>query len=579
MFFNFTDYSNNTESNESSNWFKDFAEKRFGTDKKKSKGWAWWQVLLLTILIMFLYFFFALPSLSPQSKDFYTSIILGFIVYWVLYAVLGKRLKSFKSLKVSFGIVIAAILLPILLELIASPFFFSKQYASLINVEDGDFAEDVDHINIKQVPIVDREGARVIGEKELGSVGGDIVSQFTISQKYTQVNIDEKPIRVTPLQYYDLIKYFSNFQEGIQHYVSVDMHNQDGDLVKLDEPIYYSESDIFLRDLDRHIRFQYPFYILGNTEFETDDNGKAWYVTPHLYKPIFFFGGIETKGVILTDAHSGESHYYKMKDVPAWVDRVNPSDVVIQQLDYYGKYKDGFWNSVISQRNVTSTTTGYNYISLGSDIYLTTGVTSVRADESNLGFYYVNLRTKETKFFQVPSATETAAMQSAKGKVQEKNYDPTFPVILNIGGRPVYFMSLKDQSKTAKLFALVDAQQFTDVIIGNTVEETLTNYYEQNPNVISEQSSLIEDLEETVTVKDVSFLVEEGNTVYYFTVKENDYIYKADPQELDPGIAFLEEGDKLKVITTNVVSEDEETKETKDNKVKVKVVSKLGYIG
>lgn len=545
--FNFNNFTSESRDEPEGQSFQDIVDSAFGTSKKR-KSRSWWQVLLLTILAMFVYYFFALPSLSPQSSEFYTTIILAFIIYWVLHAMFGKPLKSYTSLKVSIGIVVAAIAIPFLGELIASPFFFSKQYASLIQVEDGVFEEDVEQLDLSQVPVVDREAAIVIGEKELGSVG-DLVSQFTISNRYSQVNINSKPIRVSPLDYYDWIKYFTNFRNGIEYYVSVDMTTQDGNLVKLNEPIFYSESDILLRDLDRNLRFQYPFYILGETNFEIDDNGKAWYVTPHLVKPIMFFGGLDAKGAILTDANTGESTYYLREDVPAWVDRVNPSEVIIDQLNYHGAYQNGYWNSLISQRNVTQTTQGYNYISLGTDIYLTTGVTSVRADDSNLGFYYVNLRTKETSFFSQPSATEYAGMESARGKTQEKNYEPTFPVILNIGGRPVYFMSLKDYTLTAKMFAIVDAEQFTDVVVGNTVEETMALYYEQNPQAIIGSDGL-NDLEEELTIARVSSIVEEGTTSYYFTVEENSNIYRANVEDLNPSVVFMQAGDKVVIISS-----------------------------
>ncbi len=532
--------------------FNEFFYEAFESNTYKMGKRPWWQILIITIIVMFLFFFFTLPSLNPQSFDFYKTVILGIIVYWVLYAIFGKQLKSSKSIKASIITIVLLIAIPFFGTLIASPFFFSKQYADLIKINNSDFAKDVEQVSLNQVPVVDREAARVIGEKQMGSMG-ELVSQFNVADKYSQVNIAGKPIRVSPLEYYDLIKYFTNNKDGIQHYVSVDMTTQDGNLAKLDEPIYYSESDILFRDLNRHIRFQFPFSILGESNFEIDDNGKAWYVTPVLHKPIFFFGGLDAKGAIITDANTGKSTYYKRDEVPTWVDRVNPAEVIISQLNSYGKYNRGFWNSVFSQKNVTSTTEGYNYISLGEDIYLTTGVTSVRSDESNLGFYYVNLRTKEAKFYPVPSATETAAMKSARGKVQEKNYEPTFPVILNLGGRPVYFMSLKDQSLTAKMFALVDAEQFTDVIVGDNVQETISKYFDINPEVSSE-SNVFED--ETITVDKISEVVVNGNTIYYLSVKENNNIYVIVPDELDNRVHFIQANDKLKIQSSIQVEKD-----------------------
>ena len=148
----------------------------------------------------------------------------------------------------------------------------SRSYNRMIDVKPGVFDEEVEQINIAQVPVVDREAAAVIGEKEMGAVG-DLVSQFDIAEYSSQINIAGKPIRVSPLQYNDFFKYLWNFREGIQYYVSVDMTTQEGELNQLAEPIFYSSSDYLLRDLKRHLRFQYPFWLLGETNFEIDDNG------------------------------------------------------------------------------------------------------------------------------------------------------------------------------------------------------------------------------------------------------------------------------------------------------------------
>ena len=78
---------------------------------------------------------------------------------------------------------------------------------------------------------------------------------------------------------------------------------------------------------------------------------------------------------------------------------------------------NGFINSVLGQRDVTITTQGYNYIALNDDVYVYTGITSANADQSNLGFLLSNQRTKETKYYDAPGATEYAAMDSAQGVV------------------------------------------------------------------------------------------------------------------------------------------------------------------
>ena len=82
----------------------------------------------------------------------------------------------------------------------------------------------------------------------------------------------------------------------------------------------------------------------------------------------------------------GKHKYYDIKDIPNWVDRVYPAELVIQQLENYGKYTHGYINSVFSQKGVLQSTDGYNYIVIDDDVYLYTGLTSVSKDASNVGF-------------------------------------------------------------------------------------------------------------------------------------------------------------------------------------------------
>ena len=186
--------------------------------------------------------------------------------------------------------------------------------------------------------------------------------------------------------------------------------------------------------------------------FEIDDEGTPYWVCARIVKTIGLFGGTDIKGAVLVNAITGESKYYE--EVPSWVDRVYNSDLIMQQYDYYGSYHNGFLNSIFGQRDVTQTTDGYNYIAIGDDVYMYTGVTSVTSDESNIGFILSNQRTKETHFYSIAGATENSARGSAQSKVQQMNYTATFPLLLNIADQPTYFMSLKGADGLVKMYAM-----------------------------------------------------------------------------------------------------------------------------
>ncbi|MFB0957549.1 MAG: hypothetical protein QMB61_00870 [Clostridiaceae bacterium] len=500
-------------------------------------------ILLFTLIAMFIYFFLTLPALNFMAPEFYAFLITAVLIFNGLNLLFGK-MPVFRTGWISTVAIALLIAIPAVLGFFSQPLFRAKSYATLIPVEDANFADSVKEMSYDKVPVVDREAAAIIGARQMGSVQ-EVVSQFEINENYTQINIKNVPVRVSPLAYSDIVKYFINSGNGIPYYVKVDMATQEADLIKLANPLKYSKSDILMRDITRHNRFNHPTKMFGETNFEVDDNGNGYYITSVLTRRIGFFGGTDVKGAIVTNGANGESQYYDIANVPNWVDRVYPADLIVQQLDFRGMYTNGFFNSIIGQRNVTRTTQGYNYVPLNDDIYLFTGVTSIRSDSSNLGFYFVNLRTKEAKFFSVPSADEVSAMNSAAGQIQEKNYTPAFPVLLNIKNRPTYLIGLKDASGLAKMFALVDAENYQQVIVGNTVQEVIAQY---NLRTDTSNQPGADANEKTIVVDEVQNVVIDGNTIFFIRAKDDTTIYVGTAKQLGSALVFVKPGETLKVF-------------------------------
>ena len=88
----------------------------------------------------------------------------------------------------------------------------------------------------------------------------------------------------------------------------------------------------------------------------------------------------------------------------AWIDQAYDSDLLVNQYNYFGKYNGGFWNSIIGQSGVKKASVGYSFLAIEDDVYLYTGVTSVTSDDSILGFFLINQRTKEAKFYNTTGA-------------------------------------------------------------------------------------------------------------------------------------------------------------------------------
>ncbi len=485
------------------------------------------------IVFALLYYYIFLPPLNIRSIE--TWIYFG-IIFGILVFVGGKSLKFYKIYR--FTLFIGIILFAIL-KLPGLVLFQSRNYANLINIKQSNFQEDIEELPVDKIPTLDRDTTVKLGARKMGELI-DLVSQFDIdSETYTQINYQNNPVRVTPLKYNGFIKYIFNMSEGLPGYMMVDIVNAETNLVKLQEKIKISRQDYFFRDIYRYTRLRYPTKIFEEANFEIDDNGVPYWVIP-TYKPsIFFFDALDVEGAIIVNATNGEHKYYKKDDIPQWIDRVYNADRLIEQLNWNGSLKDGYINSIFAQKNVLMTTSGYNYLALDDDVYLYTGYTSVAADESNVGFVLSNLRTKETRFYPVSSAEESSAMESAEGEVQEKGYKSTFPLLLNIDGKPTYFLSLKDNAGLIKLYSFIDAQNYQNVSIGNTVEQAMINHLSNNTNAtLPDIQENIETLETEGFISEKHEVTINGNTFYYFQLENNpEEIYIASIN-LSPKLPF-----------------------------------------
>ena len=366
--------------------------------------------------------------------------------------------------------------------------------------------------------------------------------------------------------------------QGLPGFVTVNMATQDTQLVRLPEGHYMhiSTGEHFNNYLYRYVRFQYPTEMFGVAAFELDDDGNPYWIVPTVNMRIGLFGGEDYDGAILVDACTGETTKYDAASVPTWCDKVYTADMVYDQLGYYGRYRGGFWNSLIGQSGVLvptgstapslfngkqsdssagSSTSGYNYLAINDDVYMYTGMTSANSDESLVGFTLVNLRTKQTKYYTCAGATESSAMSSAEGQVQQMSYKATSPLLLNIADRPTYFLSLKDSAGLVKMYAFIDVQQYQIVGTGSTVSEAQKNYItalakDDQVDVNASEIAKATDVP-TITgaVDAIQSVVVDGNTVYYFKLKDDSSIYTA-TVKVNENLPFVTSGTTVTVSYT-----------------------------
>lgn len=518
---------------------------------KTEKGDIITGVIWIALFIISYYFLLLPINIQAVSLWVYFAIMLliGAGLFLLPHVTVGKSITLKKQVKVSAYLFTASVLIFAVVGIIvvySMPIFHAQRYATLIEKQEGNFTKDVAEITFDQVPTVDRDTAQRLGDRKMGEIVA-LVSQFRVASDYTQINYKGKPVRVSPLEYAGFFKWLNNSKAGIPNYIMVDMINGAVTLEKPKQNIMYSESERFGSNVKRYLRLNYLTDILGDFSFEVDDAGTPYWVVSVHENKIGLFGGTDVKKVIMLNASTGEHQKISIKDVPAWVDRVYESELLLEQVNYNGKYQGGFLNSIFSQQGVLATTDGYNYLAINDDVYLYTGITSVVRDESNIGFILVNQRTKVATFYSIPSAEEYSAMDSAQGAVQEKGYVSTFPILLNINGKPTYFMSLKDNAGLIKMYALVDAEDYQKVTTGVTVQETVEKFANKGiATTVKDPQVIKEQFEVKAKITDIQNVVIEGNTYFYILLEGQADIFTAHISKSEK-LPFLKIGDEISV--------------------------------
>lgn len=504
-------------------------------------------IIVLIVVILAAYWWFH-PPINIHSVDtwFFIAVFIllpTFLFFRVRYSNYkegkGKRAErnegKAKTFKVLSFIPVAVACVGIIGALMSLSLFpgNAAKYATVLNTVDHDFASDIQEVNYSEIPVIDRDSAILLGNREMGSIP-EYVSQFEISSLYSQINYQGTPVRVSPLGYADLFKWFTNRGTGIPAYALVDMTTQDAQIVTLgDNAIFYSQSEPLARNIDRYVQLKYPFYMFDEKSFEIDEDGHPWWICPVQKRTIGLFGGTTIDRVVMVNATTGECTDISIDEVPEWVDRAYPAELLIEQYNWSGAYKDGWLNSWLGQKNVVQTTpgtdgnVGYNYIAKDDDVWVYTGVTSATADNSIVGFVLVNQRTAESHFYSVAGATEESAMQSAEGQVQNLRYTATFPLLINVANQPTYFMALKDSAGLVKKFAMIDIQRYQNVAVGDTVAECQKSYEAllATNGVDTGDSAPSDEKQAKGIIATMAQAVIEGNSHYYVTLQGDSSIY------------------------------------------------------
>ena len=344
-------------------------------------------MVILVVLALVIWCLVVLPPLNIQAS-WLAGVALILVAIFGLVKAIDSRLKrenkpvSKIASKRWFYLCWVPILVVAVINVAICPLFNAKGWANRITVsETGVLSEAVEEVDFSTVPLLDRDSTSQLGDRTMGQLP-EYVSQFDVASTYTQITYQGRLVRVTPIDYLDMIKWFTNRSTGTPGYIMVDSTTGESKLVKVEGGLHYTEGAFLLEDLQRHIYMRYPTLIRGTVDFELDESGHPFWVQEY-----YSVSGVglmkKVAGVITCDAVDGTLTKYAVNDIPTWIDNVYPANLITEEINNRGDYQKGFFNSLFEQVGVTHLTDGYTYFEQDGDIWMYSGLTSVKSDEAD----------------------------------------------------------------------------------------------------------------------------------------------------------------------------------------------------
>ncbi|AIO19203.1 hypothetical protein KQ51_01326 [Candidatus Izimaplasma bacterium HR1] len=497
---------------------------------------------IISVIIIGLMFYFANYYILIRFNFRYTGIIIyltAFIIYALIY--FGKfngKLK--KKLNNGIFIVVGVVAFTLLFytALGGRTYFHAEAYSNLIDINEDEFGVDVGTVDVDTLPIVDKQYGEKLGSLKLGEYPG-IGSEFETGA-YSDIIYQGEQYLVSPLEYRGIFKWFNNKATGTPGYIMINKVTAETTLVNITETdgtgMKYTPSAFFDQDL---VRYAYmngmSKYRYEGQFFEIDDSGNPYYILQYSLPTIFINGGRDVAKTAVVNAITGDIKIYDPDKVPSWVESVYPSNLLLTQLNYWGSLQDGWINSIFGQRGVLQPSNGKRTIMNDGELYYFTGLTSAGSDESTIGFVYMNTRTKETKLYKFPGATEQAAMNKVLTLLPQNNISTSFPIPINVNDTPTYFIAIKGEDGRILRYVFMSVKELELYGIEETKSRAYTLYLQ------SLGSANTDDLNEiTGMITEITSYVLDGNTIYWIQLDDDErYMINVASFESDVMMYFI----------------------------------------
>lgn len=529
-----------------------------GEEKKKSPSFNGFLFIfvLLFIIIFSIYYF---TNLDRNMNG----LVIGLTVLAVLGGFFAKGIE--RKVKLVLGLIG---IIAIAYMSFAFVFNADKKFdKAQMQVE-----EEIETFDENETPAsVPPDFARNKMKKAFGQVPN--TSYYELGSLQIQ-KVDGQYVYIAPVEFSGFFKWIQG--DTTPGYFTVSATDSSANPKFIKSEMAYTPSSFLNKDIYRQIRLQYPDYIFyGDVQLEIDDDGKPFYIRTY-GEFISARNGFNPLGIVMVDPLTGAAKQYKLKDVPAFIDGAVSPETVSLHNSYFGKYVNGYWNSLFGKSDVklpsdegTEANVSPIFDEKGDMYYFTDFTSPKEGVDSMLGYSLTNSRTGEATYYtgnlEESYMDSQGALQIIEKKFIEKKWYGKMPILYNFYGEASWLTPVLDTNGFLQNYFIVSAANPEIAVYASTPNDALKQYKTalQRGSGSVEGSSSAEEVQLTGKVvrvykervgesTNVSFLLEDGKNFIASTENNPLAIYLQEDDEVE--MTYLNTGEMflpVKEMTIN----------------------------
>lgn len=323
--------------------------------------------------------------------------------------------------------------------------------------------------DLRHVRVVPEESAFFSGSKVLGQLGA-----YYHVGTYSVQSENGRLVWVAPLDFSGFVQWLARGTSPGVIVVSAENPDAPAEL-RQRKPLRYIPSALLNTNLQRHVYMTYGTELLLETTLQLDAAGDPQYVIT-LGRPTIGWSGEAVTAVVIVDPTTGAMKRIprdQFATLPAWISRVYPADLALDYNEWYGRYVHGFWNAVVTKRDVHLPVRAEVFgllLDANRFVWFADHTSPNATDDSMTGFTYMDSRTGAFTYYTSGGGefNSVAAERSVSANpiVTQGRLIPTQPILYNIGQNTWVVPAVASNGKFQTL-ALVQAAG-GHVVVGNS---------------------------------------------------------------------------------------------------------------